>query len=252
MPQTSQEAPGCSTSTDSCTSCVEVKAGAQSELTEKLESLLACCRLHKEKRLLTENSDRDRTVACVKATPPPQIEQMIGPLFYCDLEIEGLPVTSMVDCGSQMTFISRSLLHRVARKQKCDPLELKMPTARLYGKGGPNGVNQLPITAHVDLHLQMNGETITVSVFVQPDSIQECLIGTNASIPLGFNFTDGKGKPLRTDPEPDPNPSVAHVSLIKAMTIPSRKFWFLKAKVTGEHSLGIISCWNQKTPTYNR
>ena len=96
-----------------------------------------------------------------------------------------------------------------------------MPTVRLYGKDGPNGVNQLPITAQVDLRLQMNGKTITVPIFVQPDSTQECFLGTNASIPLGFKFTDAKGKPLRTGLEPDPNPSVARVSLIKATTIPS-------------------------------
>ena len=76
--------------------------GAQNELTEEeLEFLLAHCRLQKEKRMLMENSDGDGTVACVKATPSLQIEQTIGPLFYCDLEIEGLPVTSMMDCGSQ-------------------------------------------------------------------------------------------------------------------------------------------------------
>ena len=113
-----------------------------------------------------------------------------------------------------------------------------MPTVRLYGKDGPNGINQLPITAQVDLRLQMNGETIIVPVFVQPDSTQECLLGTNASIPLGFKFTDGKGKPLRTDLEPDPNPSVARVSLIKATTIPSQKSCLLKARVTGEHCSG--------------
>lgn len=113
-----------------------------------------------------------------------------------------------------------------------------MPTVRLYGKDGPSGVNQLPITAQVDLRLQMNGETVTVPVFVQPDSTQECLLGTNASIPLGFKFADGNGKPLRTDPEPDSNPSVARVALIKATTIPSQKGCLLKGRVTGEHSPG--------------
>ena len=68
-----------------------------------------------------------------------------------------------------------------------------MPTAKLYGKDGPSGVNQLPITAQVDLHLQMNGETVTVPVFIQPDSTQNCLLGTNASIPLGLNLLMGKG-----------------------------------------------------------
>ena len=76
--------------------------------------------------------------------------------------------------------ISRSLLHRVARQGRCDgsrPLELEMPTARLYGKDGPSGASQLPITAQVDLRIQMNGETVTVPVFVQPDSTQDCLLG---------------------------------------------------------------------------
>ena len=94
-----------------------------------------------------ENDDGNGTVAFVEATQAQQTESMIGPLFYCDLEIEGVPITPMVDCGSQMTTISRSLQHRVARQRKHDrdcPLELKMPTVRLYGKDGPNGVNHCP------------------------------------------------------------------------------------------------------------
>ena len=162
--------------------------------------------------MLVENSARNGTVASVEATQAQQTKPTIGPLFYCDLEIEGVPVTSMVDCESQTTIISQSLLYRVAQQRKHDgnsPLELKMPTVRLYGKDVPNGVNQLLITAQVDLLLQMNGEAVTVPIFVQRDSTQECLLGTNASIPLGFKFTDGKGKPLKTDPKPDPNPSIA-------------------------------------------
>ena len=58
-----------------------------------------------------ENDDGNGTVASVEATQTQQTESMIGPLFYCDLEIEGVPVTPMVDCGSQTTIISRSLLH---------------------------------------------------------------------------------------------------------------------------------------------
>ena len=40
----------------------------------------------------------------------------------------------------------------------------------------------------------MNGETVTVPVFVQPDSTQECPLGANASISLGFKFINGKGR----------------------------------------------------------
>ena len=144
LKNTKQEAPGRSTSAASRTSCVEVETIAQEELTEEeLEFLLACCRLQKEKQLLVEN-DGNGTVASVEATQTQQTESMIGPLFYCDLEIERVPVTPMVDCGSQTTIISPLLLHRVDRQQKRDgnhPLELKMPTVRLYGKDAPNGVN---------------------------------------------------------------------------------------------------------------
>ena len=109
-----------------------------------------------------------------------------------------------------------------------------MPTVRLYGKDGPNGAHQLRITAQVDLLIKANGETITLPVFVQPDSSQECLLGTNAAIPLGFKFTDGKGKPLRCSLEPCSDPSVARVSLVQTALIPSRKGRFLKSRATGE------------------
>ena len=97
----------------------------------------------------------------------------------------------------------------------------------------------------MDLLVKAGGETVSVTMFVQPDSAQESLLGTNASIPLGFKFVDGKGKPL-SSPEPQPElesksdsePQVAHVSLIQASSIPSCKCRFLKAKVSGECSPG--------------
>ena len=243
------ESPGRSTNTSAAqTSSVQVKESTeQKELTEEeLEFLLARCRLQKEQQGL--QTAPEGNVACVKATPPPN-GPVIGPLLYCDLEVEGVPVVSMVDCGSQTTIISRSFLHRVAQRLKSNgkPLpELKMPTVRLYGKDGPNGKNQLPITAQVDLLVKVGGKTVSVTMFVQPDSAQECLLGTNASLPLGFKFVDGKGKLLRSSPDPQPEiepepksePKTAHVSLIQASSIPSRKCRFLKAKVSGECSPG--------------
>ena len=241
------ESPGRSTNTSTArTSSVEVKETAeQKELTEEeLEFLLARCRLQKEQQML--QTAPEGNVACVEATPPQNDGPVIGPLLYCDLEVEGVPVVSMVDCGSQTTIISRSFLHQVAKRLTSDgkPLpELKMPTVRLYGKDGPNGRSQLPITAQVDLSVTSGGKTVSVTMFVQPDSAQECLLGTNASLPLGFKFVDGKGKPLRSSSDPqftesESEPQVAHVSLIQASSIPSRKCRFLKAKVSGECSPG--------------
>ena len=241
------ESPGRSTNTSTAqTSSVEVKETTeQKELTEEeLEFLLARCRLQKEQQML--QAAPEGNVACVEATPPHNDGPVIGPLLYCDLEVEGVPVVSMVDCGSQTTIISRSFLHQVAKHLTSDgkPLpELKMPTVRLYGKDGPNGRSQLPITAQVDLSVTSGGKTVSVTMFVQPDSAQECLLGTNASLPLGFKFVDGKGKPLRSSSDPqfaksESEPQVAHVSLIQASSIPSRKCRFLKAKVSGECSPG--------------
>ena len=74
-------------------------------------------------------------MACVKVTPPQHDGPVIGPLLYCDLVVEGVPVVSMVDCGSQTTIISRSFLHEVTQHLTSDgkPLpEVKMPTVRLW------------------------------------------------------------------------------------------------------------------------
>ena len=214
---------------------------------EELEFLLARCRLQKEKQML--QSSPDGNVACVEVSPPEHNTPVVGPLFYCDMVVEGVPVVAMVDCGCQTTIISRAFLHRVSEqlRKHGKPLpEMSMPTVRFYGKDGPSGRNQLPITAQVDLSVKTGGETVSVTMFVQPDSTHECLLGTNASLPLGFKFVDGEGRPLRSSVEPQPmpelnsdsEPKVANVSLIDSVSIPSRKCRFLKAKVCGEYTPG--------------
>ena len=71
--------------------------------------------------------------------------------------------------------------------------ELPIPSVRLFGK---DGRHEIKITAQVDLQIQAGGKEVTIPVFVQPNSSQDCLLGTNASIPLGLQFLDSKGKPL--------------------------------------------------------
>ena len=95
------ESPGRSVNASTArTSSVEVKGTTeQKELTEEeLEFLLARCRLQKEQQML--QTAPEGNVACVEATPPQHNGSVIGPLLYCDLEVEGVPVVSMVDCGS--------------------------------------------------------------------------------------------------------------------------------------------------------
>ena len=231
------------------TSSIEAQGtDAQTELTEEeLEFLLARCRLQKEQQLLL--TAQDGKVACVAASTSQPSPPVVGPLLYSELEVGGVPVMAMIDCGSQTTIISRSFLHRIAERQRQEdkpPPELTLPTVRLYGKDGPKGRNQLRVSAQVDLPVKSGGKTMSVTMFVQPDSTQDCLLGTNASLPLGFKFVDGEDRPLRcsvdTQPvpesKPEVEPKVAQVSLIKATSVPSRKCCFLKATVSGECSPG--------------
>ena len=226
----------------SCTSCVEAKE--KNELTEELELLLAKCRLQKEQRMLADSMKGE--VAFIQMTQQHDTNPTVGPSLYLDLDIEGAPVVSMVNCGSPSTIISRSL-HRIVQQMKSDgkPLpELSLPSVQLFGK---DGCHEIKITAQVDLQLQAGGKTVTIPVFVQPNSSQDCLLGTSACIPSGLRFLDGKGKPLQAysglksgtgSVGQETKSLVSHVSLIQASTIPSRKCKLLSATVSGEHSPG--------------
>ena len=152
---------------------LEAVDGQPKEFTEEeLERMLSQCRLRKEKQMLEETIPMsDGAVANIEAASP--VGRATGPLLYKDVMIEGVPVVAMVDCGSQTT-ISRSLLHTIARKlqEGGKPLpELKLPSVHLYGKDGPSGRSQLPISAEVELHIEASGETVTVPMFVQPNSV---------------------------------------------------------------------------------
>ena len=75
------ESPGRSTNSPAAqTSSVQVEeTNERKELTEEeLESLLARCRLQKEKQML--QTAPEGSVACIKATPPPPDGSVIGPL----------------------------------------------------------------------------------------------------------------------------------------------------------------------------
>ena len=235
------EAPGRSGSEGTRTNAVEAKE--KSELTEEeLELLLAKCRLQKEQQMMIDATKKE--VACIEVTKKQDATPAVGPSFCLNLSIEGVPVASMVDCGSPTTIISRSLLHRIVRQMHNDGKalpELSIPMLRLFGK---DGHHEIKITARVELQLQSGGKSVTVPLFVQPDSSQDCLLGTNACLPLGLQFLDGKGKPLevlsgsKPDSEPvevEAKPLIARVSLVQACTVPSRKCKLLPAHVSGEH-----------------
>ena len=79
----------------------------------------------------------------------------------------------MLDTGAQPTIISRSALHDIDRDlheagKKLPPLEL--PTVRLFGKDGQEEGKELCITAQVPLTFQLKSKSVTVPVFIQPNS----------------------------------------------------------------------------------
>ena len=106
----------------------------------------------------------------------------------------------LVDTGAQSTIISCSTLHTVFRhlqQQGKEEPQLELPIARLYVKNGKNGGKELNITAQVTLNFTVDEKSVqSVPVFVQPDSSQDCLLGTNAIPLLGIKVVRSSGDTL--------------------------------------------------------
>jgi hypothetical protein len=157
-------------------------------------------------------------------------------LLYMDILIEGAPVRAMVDTGAQSTIISRETLHAVSRHlkqqgRKLTPLEL--PTVRLYGKDGKKGGKELSITAQLPLALSLGDKTVTVPVFVQPDSDQGCLLGINAIPQLGISVLRDEAKPMSShSTDYDDQKEEFTVNLVKSTTLPSQKGCAVAATVS--------------------
>ena len=160
------------------------------------------------------------------------------------LHIEGVPVEAMVDTGSQSTVISRAVLHKVGRhlrQQEKEMPQLRLPTARLYGKDNGGERRELNITAEVSLKIEADGKAVTAPVFVQPDSEQPCLLGMNIAPELGLKFLDANGLPLKEyacQPLPIQAPTSAMVYLTQTLTLPGRKGRFLEAQVNPTFEAG--------------
>ena len=75
-----------------------------------------------------------------------------------------------------------------------------------------------------------------VSVFVQPDSEQPCLLGMNAISSLGMHVLRANGEPVL--PVSSNEPMVATVNLLGAIVIPSRSGRIVKAHLSGGETSG--------------
>ena len=193
----------------------------------QLEELLVQRRLQDEQKLFLGGSVSTNAVSARGKEDP----KAVGPTVYMSVKVGGVPVEVMVDTGSQSTIISRSLLHELGRHMKSNgqPLpHLERPTARLFGKDGEDEGCELVITAQLQVTIQADGESACIPVFVQPDSKQQCLLGMNTLPALGLTILRANGEPLIVKQES--HPSVAHVRLVEAVTVPSLKGCFLKVQ----------------------
>ena len=62
--------------------------------------------------------------------------------------------------------------------------KLECPSTKLRGKGG----HPIDVTAQVKFTFSVDGRSIVAPVFVQPDSKQDCLLGSNVLSAIGISY----------------------------------------------------------------
>ena len=144
----------------------------------------------------------------------------VGPSYWLKVLVEGVAVSAMVDTGSQSTIVSHSLLHKVFKHMQRE----RKPLPRLECRG------TIHVTAQVKLTFSIDGRSIVAPVFVQPDSEQECLLGSNVLSAIGIAVTCANGEPLTASTTDEP-PETVHVNLVQAATIPGMKGCYVRAQI---------------------
>ena len=124
------EAPGRSKS-----SAGTVGASPKTELNELSESQLEAL-LTEKRRQREEASPPTDSAQTSVVTASSEEANVVGPVVIMGVNIEGVPVSAMIDTGAQSTIISRATLHAVVRHLQSKNLKvprLENPTVRLYG-----------------------------------------------------------------------------------------------------------------------
>ena len=119
----------------------------------------------------------------------------MGPTLYLDILIEGVPVRAMFDTGAQSSIVSRDVLHATGRRLKSQGRSLPAlgePCTTLFGKDGDQGP-KIAVTAQFDATVEADGKMVRATLFVQPDSLQPCLLGTNIIPYLGVSIQELTG-----------------------------------------------------------
>ena len=91
------------------------------------------------------------------------VQMQFESLFEIEVSVEGVLMIAILDTGAQSIIISRSALHDLS-SHLCQVGEalpiLELPTARLFGKDGLKGGNELCVTDQVPLSIQLKSRTV--------------------------------------------------------------------------------------------
>ena len=102
------------------------------------------------------------------------------------------------------------------QQEKSLPALVKPHPYKFYGKGG----EQLVITAQTKLTIEADGGSAVVPVFIQPDSSQTCLIGSNVLSHLGVKIQRASGEPFKLV---GGEINQSQIRLLQAVSVPSGK-----------------------------
>ena len=106
---------------------------------------------------------------------------------------------------------------------------------KVYGKDRELDRRELNITAQTELAFVVDGVAKSVTVLVQPESEQDCLVGMNAIQKLGIQLLRSNGTSICAENSLSTKSSVR---LLQACTIPGRKGRFLDVTIDGKSDDG--------------
>ena len=183
-----------------------------------------------EQELTRRKLDKEQQLADEPTKSVNVVTGAVGSAYLLDVSVGGLVVSALVDTGSQSTIMSRAFLHKVFAHMRglgdTQP-RLQEPCTKFKGKGG----NPIQITAQVPLTLSVDGKVTSVPVFIQPDSEQDCLLGSNVLPALGISVVRANGHPLIASSKVLGQNETVGVNLVQATTLPGLNGCFAKAKI---------------------
>ena len=92
--------------------------------------------------------------------------------------------------------------------------KLELPTTHLHGKDGKKGSNALYLNVQIPFTLGLKSKSVTIPVFVQPDSEQDCLLGMKIISILGIQVKHSDGTQLLSVAQITDGPTNSTISTI--------------------------------------